>query len=100
MDEVAGRVLKAGVVKDSPLPRRLLAVPREVERGDRVQVEASFGAATVGSTAEAESAGAVGDTVLVRNLETGKRFRARVEGKGRVALRAARGGQTWDTPRN
>ncbi len=100
VEEVAGRVLKAGVVQGAPVPRRIVAASREVERGDRVQVEAAFGAARVAVAAEAETAGARGDTVVVRNLQSGKRFRARVEGKGRVALQAARGAKTWDTQEN
>jgi flagella basal body P-ring formation protein FlgA len=39
--------------------------------------------------ARAEGSGAVGETIFVRNPNSHRRFRARVEGTGRVAVEAA-----------
>lgn len=96
IEQVAGRVLRAAVAEGAPVALRLLAQPREVERGDRVRIVASAGAASVAAEGEAETAGARGDTVMVRNLATGKRLRARVEGRGRVAVGAAKGETAWE----
>jgi flagella basal body P-ring formation protein FlgA len=100
IEEVAGRVLRAAVAEGAPVALRLLAEPREVERGDRVRIVAAAGAATVAAEGEAETAGARGDTVTVRNLATGRRLRATVEAKGRVVVGAAPGEVTWRGSQN
>ncbi len=100
IEQVAGRVLRAAVAEGAPVALRLLAEPREVERGDRVRIVAAAGAATVAAEGEAETAGARGDTVMVRNLATGKRLRATVEAKGRVVVGAAPGEVTWRRSRD
>jgi hypothetical protein len=63
------------------------ATPREVERGDPVRVEVASGGVLLGFEAAAETAGRVGESVLVKNPATGRRFRARVESKGKVTIR-------------
>ena len=41
--------------------------------------------------AQADASGAIGETIPVRNPTSNNRFRARVEGKGQVAVEAAGG---------
>jgi hypothetical protein len=64
---------------------------REVERGDQIRVEAASGRATVAVTARAETSGGRGEMVVVRNPASGKRFKARVQGKGAAAVVAGEG---------
>jgi flagella basal body P-ring formation protein FlgA len=65
----------------------LLSEVPQVARGDRVTVEVSRGGALLAFDAEAETSGRVGDVVFLRNPESGRRFEARVEAKGKVAIR-------------
>jgi len=51
-----------------------------------VGVEAHYGAASVRFEGRAESPGRIGDRIPVRNMESGKTFRARVVRKGLVAV--------------
>ncbi|MCS6953074.1 MAG: flagellar basal body P-ring formation chaperone FlgA [Bryobacterales bacterium] len=85
VEEVAGRRLLRSVPAGAPLGRGMLGEATEVARGELVRVEAAAGAARVVLEARAESDGARGQVVRVRNPATGKVFRARVEGPGRVA---------------
>lgn len=62
--------------------------PREVERGDMVAVEVTSGGALVKFEARAESGGALGETVVLRNPATKICFSALVAGKGKVTLDA------------
>lgn len=64
-----------------------LIEPPQVERGDKVGVEVSSGGALLQFEAEAENPGHVGDLIFLRNPENGRRFQARVTGKGKVAIR-------------
>jgi flagella basal body P-ring formation protein FlgA len=66
---------------------QLLIEPPQVERGDKVEVRVESGDAHLQFEAEAESPGHIGDLVFLRNPENGRRFQARVEGKGKVAIR-------------
>jgi hypothetical protein len=59
-----------------------------VERGDTVAVEATFGEARVAIEAKAESTGRVGDTIVLRREDNGRRLLARVTGKGRATIDA------------
>ncbi|MFB3776027.1 MAG: flagellar basal body P-ring formation chaperone FlgA [Bryobacteraceae bacterium] len=86
IEQVAGRVLRRPVRAGAEVPLSILAEPKEVERGDTVRVQAASGLATVEISGRAESSGSRGDTVVVRNLSSGRSFRARVQGKGSVAV--------------
>jgi hypothetical protein len=69
-----------------PAVQKVAMPAADIQRGDKVAVEVTSGAALVRFQAAAESAGRVGDSVLIRNPENGKLFQARVEGKGRVVV--------------
>lgn len=68
-----------------PLP--LGTTPREVERGDKVQVEVLTGGVVLAFDAFAETSGRAGEGVLVKNPENGRLFRARVDFKGKVSVK-------------
>jgi flagella basal body P-ring formation protein FlgA len=84
--EVAGRIPRRTVAPGTVLRKEWFDAARDVARGDTVQVEVVAGAARLQVEGRAESSGAVGDRVVVRNPESGKRFPAVVEGKGKVSV--------------
>jgi flagella basal body P-ring formation protein FlgA len=55
-----------------------------------VKVEIIAGAATVHLDAVAETPGALGELISVQNPDSKRRFRARVEGTGKVSVKGAR----------
>jgi flagella basal body P-ring formation protein FlgA len=55
-------------------------------RGEMVGVDARYGAAFLTYEVRAEASGHVGEAVAVRNVESGKIFRATVIRKGWVAV--------------
>ena len=72
-----------------PAPRSALdqlVDAKDVARGERVRVEVVEGAARLEFEGIAEGSGSAGETIPVRNPDTNRRFRARVEGKGRVSV--------------
>jgi flagella basal body P-ring formation protein FlgA len=77
------RAIHAG----EPVYASMLVAPREVERGDKVAVEVSSGAAMLAFEATAESSGRTGDSIVVRNPENGRLFSAKVEAKGKVSVK-------------
>jgi len=91
IEEAVGRVVRRAVVAGSPVALKLLQQAKAVERGEPVRVEASIGSATVGMVGRAVTSGSVGDTVVVRNLNSGKSFPARVDRKGAVVVRGDKG---------
>jgi len=84
--DVAGLAPRRRILAGQAIPRSALEAPTAVARGDRVGVEAHSGAASLRFEARAEAAGRVGDLIPIRNMESGKTFRARVLRKGEVAV--------------
>ena len=84
--QVAGKWPRISIRAGAEIRMEQLHDPKDVARGETVRVEAAAGAARIEFTGVAESSGTAGESVLVRNPESGKRFRARVEGKGRVSV--------------
>ena len=76
------RSLPAGV----PLTENDIDKPREVERGDLVQVIALEGRARIEAQGIAEEGGRCGAVITVRNSTSGKKFRARIEDKDKVLV--------------
>ncbi|HEV2201294.1 MAG TPA: flagella basal body P-ring formation protein FlgA [Bryobacteraceae bacterium] len=70
----------------SASPPRSAPAGFDIQRGQKVAVEVTSGAARLRFDADAESSGRAGDTVLIRNPENGRLFQARVEGKGKVVV--------------
>ena len=62
--------------------------PKDVERGDTVEVQVRSGAAHLKLEGRAESAGRRGEAIPVRNLITNKSFSARIVDKDRVLVTA------------
>ena len=83
----AGRKPVRAIQTGAPIYAPMLAVPHEVERGDRINVEVSRGAVVLAFEAIAESTGRAGESIIVRNPANGRRFQARVQEKGKVSVK-------------
>jgi len=83
-EQVIGKIPRRTIRAGSAVLPHLLETPREVSRGEKVLVRASSGAALIETVGLAETGGSLGETILVKNASTGKRFRARVTGKAEV----------------
>jgi len=86
LDEVVGYVPRALIRAGSTVLRNQLSRAPEVARGDVVMVEVTAGAAHLVMEGRAQTDGFAGRTILVKNPSSGKEFRARVTGKGKVSV--------------
>ena len=84
--EVAGKWPRVAIRAGSCIRAVELQVPPDVVRGETVHVEVRDGGALVSMVARAEASGSRGDTIPVSNPTSHRRFRARVEGQGRVSV--------------
>ena len=91
LEAVVGRVPRRAISAGSPISPDALDEPLQVAKGDTVQVEVRSGAAVLRLEARAESAGRRGQTIPVRNPDSGKIFRARVQDKGQVVMECLSG---------
>lgn len=86
LDEVVGFVARISIRSGATVLRSQLGRAPEVARGDVVKVEVTAGGAHLLFEGRAETDGIEGKTILVKNLTSGKDFRARVTGKGKVSV--------------
>jgi flagella basal body P-ring formation protein FlgA len=86
LEEVVGYACRRPVRAGTALVRSQLYRLPEVGKGDIVQVEVAAGAARLALEGRADSAGSIGAMVWVKNPTSGKSFRAKVIGKGIVAV--------------
>ena len=84
--DVAGRVVRRAVRAGEPIRTQWIEAPKEVLRGDTVRVDVQSGSAHLEFEAVAQGSGSAGQTVSVLNPLNNRRFAARVDGKGRVAV--------------
>jgi len=88
--EVAGRWPRRAIPAGAAVRTDQLTEPKVVAAGDTVEVEARNGGALLKLEGTAESAGAVGETITVRNPSSRQLIRARVVGPGKVSVDPAR----------
>ena len=98
LELAVGRRVRRAIPAHTPLLPQLLALRRDIERGDSVEVELPVGermgepggevSATL--TAQAESPGRAGEIILLKNPLTGRRFPSKVTGMGRAVMTPAR----------
>lgn len=86
LDDVVGFISKNPVHAGSPIRKAQIERPPDVARGDMVVVRVFAGGAYLKLEGRAESAGVTGSTILVRNISSGKDFRAQVTAKGQVVV--------------
>ena len=76
------RPIRAG----QPIPRSAVEMPLLMEQGEMVGLEARVGGEFLKSKVRAQGSGRAGDTISVRNIESGKTFQARIIRKDWVAV--------------
>jgi flagella basal body P-ring formation protein FlgA len=86
LDEVVGYVSRSSLRVGSVIRRTQIERPPDVARGDLIVVQVFAAGAHLKMEGRAESAGVTGSTILVRNLSSGKDFRAQVTGKGQAEV--------------
>jgi len=87
LEQVVGRVPRRSIEAGKPVETAWLDDAPVVMKGEHVTVEVRTGSMKLSLEAISESGGRKGESVLLRNPSSGKRFRARMEEKGRaVAL--------------
>ena len=86
VEDVAGQALRRDLPSGAVIQPRMLIPVREIARGDAVRVEVRSGAARLALEGKAESAAHRGETVMLVNERSGRRFRATVTGPGRARV--------------
>jgi flagella basal body P-ring formation protein FlgA len=86
LDVVVGFVPTLQIRSGSTVLRSQLNRAPEVAKGEVVKVEVTAGDVHLLFEGRAETDGMTGKTILVKNLTSGKDFRARVTGKGKVSV--------------
>jgi flagella basal body P-ring formation protein FlgA len=86
LDQVTGKWPRLMIRAGAEIRLDQLTEPKQVARGDRVRVDVFTGGAHLELEGIAECSGAAGETIPVRNPDSNRRFRARVEGQGRVLV--------------
>jgi flagella basal body P-ring formation protein FlgA len=87
IEEMTGRVPRRAIRAGAIIQAEWLVTPKSVQRGDTVKVEVVNGGTRLAIEGIAETAGAVGEIVLVQNPDSKRRFRARVESQGHVSVK-------------
>jgi flagella basal body P-ring formation protein FlgA len=90
VDDVVGRVPRRTIRAGTAIEAAWLDPAKAVARGDTVQVEVREGGAVLQIPGQAQASGMVGQTILVLNPMSKKRFSARIEGPGRVSAGGSR----------
>jgi flagella basal body P-ring formation protein FlgA len=85
--DAAGRVPRRTIPAGAAIRPEWLDTPKEIQRGDTVQVDVIQGAAHLRLQGVAQTAGAIGDTIYIENPASKRRFPARVEAKGKALVK-------------
>jgi flagella basal body P-ring formation protein FlgA len=86
IEDVLGHVPTRQIRTGEAMPLAILSLPPAVHRGDAITVEVRSGAARLRFDAIAEAAARAGDMVELRNPDSGRTFRARVEQAGHAVI--------------
>jgi flagella basal body P-ring formation protein FlgA len=89
IDQAVGRLPRRTVPKGATLRPEWLDAPKDIQRGETVQVEVIQGAAHLRLEGVAQTAGSVGDTIMIENPTSKRRFPARVEAKGKALVKGS-----------
>lgn len=84
--EVIGRVARRALAEGAAMEPSALAAPPDVNAGDKLKVTVESGLARLVVDAKAATGGRRGDQILVENAQTGKRFKATVDGPGMAVV--------------
>ena len=86
--EAVGQVALRAIPAGGEIRPGLLAAPYAVNQGDEIAIEVRSGSTRLAFSARAQTSGRAGDLISVRNPESKKLFRARVEGKDKAIVEA------------
>ena len=84
--QVEGAMPRRFIAASSPIWTDAIDPPNDIAKGDRVTVVITSGLAKLSFDAEAQNAGRRGDLVSFKNPDSGRSFRARVEGPGKAGV--------------
>jgi flagella basal body P-ring formation protein FlgA len=84
--EATGKLAKRWLAAGTVLTPAMLGGPPEVERGQTIEIEAAFPSVRFRLPVRAESSGRIGEHIVVRNPESGRKFRAKVTGPGKAVV--------------
>jgi flagellar basal body P-ring formation protein FlgA len=87
LERAVGRAPRRAIPAGAPVPADALEAPYDVGRGQIVAVEVASGDARVKLDGRAGADGRAGQTIPVVNPSSGRRFRAQVEGPGKVLVK-------------
>lgn len=85
--QAQGRTLEIGLLAGAPILKSFLKAPLVVHRGERVLLTLTDRTMVVRDSAVALADGRVGDSIAVKNPESGKIVEATVAGDGTVTVR-------------
>ncbi|UQG60931.1 flagellar basal body P-ring formation protein FlgA [Marinobacter sp. M3C] len=83
---IIGMEVRRSINSGSLITPDLLSAPDAVERGDHVMITASSGSFTVRSRGKALANAAIGEQVLVENLQSSRTIKGRVTAPGQVLI--------------
>lgn len=86
MEQVVGKIARKRIPEGSAVSLGDWKQPLPVEPGSSVTVDVRDGATHLEFDARAETGGAVGNTITLRNASSGKRFSARVTGENKASV--------------
>lgn len=87
IDLAEGREPIRAIKPGEPVFASILVAPRDVKRGDKVNVVVESGQAKLEFEGTAETSGRPGELVMVRNPDNQRHFQARVDGKDKVLIK-------------
>jgi flagella basal body P-ring formation protein FlgA len=85
-NEVVGKSATRPIPADVPLRQAFVKAPVVMKKGDRVMVEAKRGGLSIQTYGVTKSSGAVGQTIMVTNPDSGRDLRAKVVAPGLVEV--------------
>jgi flagella basal body P-ring formation protein FlgA len=90
LEQMDGALPRRFIHANSPVWTDSINPPLDIAKGDRVAVTVNSGLARISIDAEAATSGRRGDLIALKNLESGKLFRGRIDAPGKAALEALR----------
>ena len=86
VQQAVGMVTTRPIAAGAEIRESEVAIPSEVSRGDTVEVDVQVSSAHITAEGIAEESGRRGAIITVRNVKTGRKFRARIDGKDKVSV--------------
>ncbi len=84
--DVIGLASLRTIAAGARIDRKVLTAPNMVETGQSIDIRVIAGGAQLHGNAVAERSGKLGEIVLARNEQSGKRFRARITGPAQAVV--------------